>query len=99
MERLRCGVILLPGFIDHLQGLCADRQDGLLPAIDYVKCADGPRKGSSWWSLTWTSPKAVRASQLFKVGNGELQIYLSPQTQKALKHHYIDFRDGKVFVG
>ena len=97
MVRLRCGVILLPAFIDHLQGLCAKRKDGLLPAIDYIKCVDGARKGSSWWSLTWTSDKAVRASNLFKVG--EFQIYLSPQTQKALKHHYIDLRDGEVFVG
>ena len=32
MERLRCGVILLPEFIEHLQGLCATREDGLLPA-------------------------------------------------------------------
>ena len=97
MERLRCGVILLPAFIEHLQGLCAAREDGLLPAIDYVKCVDGARKGDSWWSLTWTSDKAVRASNLFKVG--DYRIYLSPQTQKALKHNYIDFRDGSVFVG
>jgi len=97
MERLRCGVILLPEFIEHLQGLCAAREDGLLPAIDYVKCADGPRKGASWWSLTWTSDKAVRSSNLFKVG--EYQIYISPQTQKALRHRFIDYRDGGVFVG
>lgn len=97
MERLRCGVILLPGFIEHLQALCAKREDGLVPAIDYVRCIDGVRQGSSWWSLTWTSDKAVRQSNLFKVG--DYQIYISPQTQKALKHHYIDFRDGEVFVG
>lgn len=97
MDRLRCGVILLPAFIEHLQGLCARREDGLLPAIDYVRCVDGPRKGDSWWSLTWTSDKAVLARNLFKVG--DYRIYLSPQSQKALKHRYIDFRDGGVFVG
>ena len=97
MERLRCGVILLPAFIEHLQGLCAAREDGLLPAIDYIKVADGPRKGDAWWSLTWTSDKAVRSCNLFKVG--DYQIYISPQTQKALKHSYIDFKDGGVFVG
>jgi hypothetical protein len=97
MEKLRCGVILLPDFIGHLQALCAKREDGLLPAIDYVRCVDGPRSGESWWSLTWTSARAVRPYNLFKVG--EMQIYLSPQTQKALRHRYIDFRDGAVFVG
>ena len=97
MERLRCGVILLPQFIKHLQALCAGREDALLPAIDYVKCVDGPRRGDSWWSLTWTSDKAVRASNLFRVAG--VQIYLSPQTQKALRHRYIDFRGGGVFVG
>ena len=80
-----------------MQTLCAARKDDLLPAIDYTRCIDGPRKGDAWWSLTWTSDKAVRASNLFKVG--EYRIYISPQTQKALKHHYIDFRDGGVFVG
>lgn len=97
MERLRCGVILLPAFIEHIQTLCAAREDELLPAIDYINVVDGPRKGDSWWSLTWTSDKSVRASNLFKVG--EHRIYISPQTQKALKHRYIDFRNGGVYVG
>lgn len=99
MQRLRCGVILLPNFIAHLQALCAKRDDGLLPAIDYVRCVDGARRGESWWSLTWTSARAVRSCNLFKIGDEDMQIYISPQSQKALKHHYIDFRDGAVFVG
>ena len=105
MERLRCGVILTDNFLSYLKAeFVLQRMEGdtsvesePVAIVDYVKCAEGARAGQAFWNLSWGS--GVRGLQdwcLFRVD--AMTIYMSRQTQRALKWKHIDYREGQVVV-
>jgi hypothetical protein len=101
MERLRCGTILMDRFIAFLKEEDAmQRSQGTsdpVVILEYVKCADGARAGQAFWSLMWSKGIADRKDWcLFPVSG--VTIYMSRQTQQALKWKYIDYIDNQVVV-
>ena len=104
MERLRCGVILTDRFLAFLQSENAarraeagDSDETPVAIVDYVKCAEGPRAGTAYWHLGWGKGAAKMQDWcLFRVEG--VTIYMSRQTQRALKWKHIDYLDGQVFV-
>jgi hypothetical protein len=104
MERLRCGVILTDSFLSYLEQESLLQSEGLdqssvypVAIVDYVKCAEGPRAGTAYWKLSWgKGPSGLQDWCLFRTRN--ITIYMSRQTQRALKWKHIDYRDGQVFV-
>lgn len=100
MEKLRCGVVLTDAFLSFLKAEATrEAADIEKPTaiIEYVKCAEGLRAGEAWWKLTWAKSVGREDWCLFPLAAG-FQIYLAPQTQKALKWKHIDYREGRVCV-
>ncbi len=98
--RLRCGVVFTAGFARHLREFFHGGQathPEKVPAIAYVKFADGARKGEEWWSLRWESAAAFSESEVFDEAG--VPIGLSRQTQRGLGSKYVDFVDGRIIVG
>ena len=99
MDKLRCGVILTDAFVAFLRREAARQEMGsgeLVAIIEYVKCVEGQRAGESWWKLAWGRAAGREEWCLFPIDG--LRIYLSKQTQHALKWKHIDYRDGTVTV-
>ena len=85
-------------FLD--QEATRQRNDGVnepIAILDYVKCAEGSRAGQAFWSLMWGRGGEERQDWcLFTVSN--VTIYMSRQTQQALKWKHIDYVDNQVVV-
>lgn len=65
--------------------------------LEYLKCAEGARAGQAYWSLLWgNGARDLQDWCLFKVGG--VTVYMSRQTQLALKWKHIDFIDNQVVV-
>ena len=65
--------------------------------LEYVKCAEGTRAGQAFWSLLWGRGTAeLQDWCLFPVAG--VTIYMSRQTQQALKWKHIDYVDNQVVV-
>ncbi len=99
LERLRCGVIFTGAFQDHLEAWWrsgAEENFGLVPELDYVRCASGARAGQSWITLVWRPLKGVRAHEIYQVG--KVKLHLSKGARTALKERCLDAREGRVVV-
>jgi hypothetical protein len=101
MEKLRCGTILMDRFLDFLKEEDArQRSQGTndpVVILEYIKCAEGSRAGQAFWSLMWGKGSPERRDWcLFEVAG--VTIYMSRQTQQALKWKHIDYIDNQVFV-
>ncbi len=95
MLRLRCGTILLDGFLAHL----AERDAGedRVTTLEYIGCASGERAGQQWARLG-SAPRARLPDEcLFAVG--EATLCMSPQTQQGLRDKWVDYREGSLVVG
>jgi hypothetical protein len=100
MIKLRGEVILTDAFIRFLvleYAQNAIQYPDCLLALDYLRCKSGPRAGQAWLDRLWLPRRTLSAENIFRVA--DLEIYLSPQTQKGLKHHYLDCQDGVPIVG
>ena len=102
MIRLRCGVVLTDRFLRYLAEEAARRKaavQGIEPVaiIDYVKCSDGLRSGQAWWNLTWGKCTGNLENWCLFDAEG-VPVYLSRQTQRALRWKHIDYVGGKVQV-
>lgn len=97
MLKLRCGVIFLEGFVKHLTERAAT-EDIKITSIEYLRCLDGERKGGQWWRLGWVPKGALPKHCVFKLEDG-VTVAMSPQTQKGLKHRWVDYREGEIVVG
>ncbi|MCB1094407.1 MAG: hypothetical protein KDN22_02405 [Verrucomicrobiae bacterium] len=101
MEKLRCGTILMDRFIAFLKEEDAlQRSQGTsdpVVILEYVKCVEGDRAGEAFWSLVWGRGVAGRKDWcLFSVAG--VTIYMSRQTQQALRWKHIDYIDNQVIV-
>ena len=97
--RLRCGVVFTGNFVRHLHEFYREGKEenpGKVPAIAYVKFADGKRKGEEWWSLRWESAAAFSESEVFD--DADVPIGLSRQSQRGLGSKYVDFAGGRIIV-
>ncbi|MGK0189008.1 MAG: hypothetical protein ACI9R3_004824 [Verrucomicrobiales bacterium] len=101
MEKLRCGTILTARFIAYLAEentrQRARETTNPVAILEYVKCAEGARAGQAFWSLIWgRGNPEMQDWCLFKVA--DVTIFMSRQTQQALKWKYIDYVDNQVVV-
>jgi hypothetical protein len=100
MIKLRGEIILTDAFIRFLileYAQQAIQHPDCILALDYLRCKEGPRAGEAWLDRLWLPRRSLSAEHIFPVAG--LEIYLSPQTQKGLKHHYLDCKDGQPYVG
>jgi hypothetical protein len=100
MERLRCGVIVMGSFRQHLEGFHAAgaaANPGSLPCIDYVRCREGKQAGSAFWNLRWYCRADVKEFEIFRIG--KVEVYIPKSARFGLKDRYIKCVNGKVFVG
>jgi hypothetical protein len=96
MHRLRCGVIYTNAFADYLAQLSQGASQRQILALDYLKASTGPKKGTAWWQIEWLPEHRAPAECRFKIGS--VPVCLSKQSQRGLKHHCLDWRDGQVVV-
>lgn len=101
MEKLRCGTILTDRFIAFLREEDASQRSNGVPnpvaILEYVRCAEGDRAGQAFWSLMWGRGDAQMQDWcLFKISG--VTIFMSRQTQHALKWKHIDYIDNQVVV-
>lgn len=100
MQRLRCGVILLDGFIDYLAECAVSRPGGdgtHISSLEYVRCVEGKQAGEQWAKLGIINRVNLSAQCVFEV-DGAL-LYMSRQTQKGLRNKWVDYREEKLVVG
>jgi len=100
MERLRCGVILTEAFTTYLQERFSSESPahpGQILAFEYLHCGEGERAGQAWLDSFWIKHAGLSATNIFRVG--EMDLYLSPQTQRGLRWHYLEIIDGAPSVG
>lgn len=99
LERLRCGVITTGAFRDFLKVWHEDTAGGnfgLVPQLDYVRCASGERAGQSWISLIWQPLKGIKAHEIFEIEG--IKVYLPKNTRTALKERCLDAAAGVLLV-
>ncbi|MES2709596.1 MAG: hypothetical protein V4726_23565 [Verrucomicrobiota bacterium] len=99
LERLHCGVITTGAFRDHLKAwheATAGGHAGLVPQLDYVRCATGERAGQAWISLIWQPLKAGRPHEVFEIGG--ISVYLPKSTRTGLRDRCLDAADGVLMV-
>ncbi|MCP4846424.1 MAG: hypothetical protein GY899_00565 [Verrucomicrobiaceae bacterium] len=100
MQRLRCGVILLDGFIDHLAELAVSRAGGdgtLVSSLEYIRCVEGEQAGEEWTNLGSINRTNLSSECVFDVDG--VTLYMSRQTQRGLRDKWVDCREGAVVVG
>ena len=100
MQRLRCGVILLDGFIDHLAECAVSRPGGdgtHIASLEYVRCIEGTQAGEEWAELGLIHRGNLSAEYVFEVDGA--MLYMSRQTQKGLRDKWVDYRAEKLVVG
>ena len=100
MQRLRYGVILLDGFIDHLAECAVSRAGGdgtHVSSLEYVRCVEGEQAGEEWTQLGSINRGNLSAECLFEVDGA--MLFMSRQTQKGLRDKWVDYREGKLVVG
>ena len=99
MTRLRCGTILLDGFLAHLAEKSVERADAedRVITLEYVKCIEGDRAGQQWARLGSTFRRGLPEESLFEVDG--LTLCMSQQTQLGLREKWVDHRDGELVVG
>lgn len=71
-------------------------QSGNVLYLDYVRCAVGPKAGSSWYQISWMP--AVNAPLDDQLKIGDTLVYIHKQTRNGLKKCCLHFSDGKVCV-
>lgn len=99
LERLHCGVITTGVFREFLKAWHEDTAGGnfgLVPQLEYVRCATGERAGQSWISLIWQPLKGVRAHEIFELDG--VKVYLPKNTRTALKDRCLDVENGTIAV-
>ena len=99
MIRLRCGTILLDGFIGHLADRALEHVDAAdrVTTLEYVRCVEGEREGQQWARLGSTLRNGLPEDCLFEVDG--LTLCMSHQTQQGLRDKWVDHRDGELVVG
>ena len=98
MERLRCGVIFLDGFLGHLAERALERAgEDRVSTFEYIAFAEGPQAGQQFGRLGWTRAAGLPEECLFEVDG--LTVCMSPQTQEGLRDKWVDFKDGEIIVG
>ena len=100
MQRLRCGVILLDGFIDHLAERAVSRAGGddtLVSSLQYICCVEGEQAGEEWTKLGSINRGNLSAECVFEVDG--VMLYMSRQTQRGLRDKWVDYREGTIVVG
>ena len=100
MQRLRCGVILLDGFIEHLAECAISRAGGdgtHVASLEYIHCIEGEQAGEEWTRLASISRGNLSEECIFKVDG--VALFMSLQTQQGLRDKWVDFRDGEIVVG
>lgn len=99
LSKLPCGVIYTDKFRDFLTRL-HDKEAAQHPwrilTFDYVRCASGPRRGQSWWQMTWTPLNAAPDYRQFRIGS--VQVHIPKTAQQGLRERCLDFEDGRVVV-
>lgn len=99
MIRLRCGTILLDGFLAHLAERSLEHPDaaGRVVTLEYVRYLDGDRAGKQWARLGSTGAKGLPDDCLFDADG--VALCMSVQTQQGLRDKWIDYREGELVVG
>ena len=97
MTRLRCGTILLNGFLDHIAESACRAPEERVVTLEYIKCAAGAQAGQQWARLGSTRRHGLPADCLFEADG--VTVCMSPQTQRGLRDKWVDFRDGQLVVG
>jgi hypothetical protein len=100
MQRLRCGVILLDGFIDHLAECAVSRAGGdntHVASLEYIHCIEGEQAGEEWTKFGSISRGNLSIECVFEVDG--VMLYMSRQTQKGLRDKWVDYREETIVVG
>ena len=88
MQRLRCGVILLDGFIDHLAECAVSRPGGdgtHIASLEYVRCIEGTQAGEEWAELGLIHRGNLSAECVFEIKKGYPTLYNDPVLTKRCK--------------
>jgi hypothetical protein len=96
MHRLRCGVIYTNAFADYLATVGEQASPDTILALEYVRFASGPRKGTAWWRMDWLPTQSTDLQCHFTIG--KISVFISAQSQRGLKERCLDWRDGQVVV-
>ena len=96
MHRLRCGVIYTNAFADYLATVNADASPDTIIALEYVRFASGPKKGTAWWRMDWLP--MINTDEAHRVTIGSVLVFISAQSLRGLKDRCLDWRDGQVVV-
>lgn len=99
MHRHPCGLIYSRQFADFLgqkRRTEEARHPGELLSLEYVRCAEGPQAGASWWRLAWISLFAAPSDQRMRIADTE--VFIHRQTTRGLKNRLLHFADGQVVV-
>ncbi len=99
LTKLPCGIIHTEEFAAHLQDLhgtkgALHRHDVL--ALDYIRCASGPQKGSAWWQTAWV-PK-TQAPATYRVRIGGVEVFIHRQSQRGLKGRCLHYDGAQVVI-
>jgi hypothetical protein len=99
MQRHPCGIIYTKQFADFLHGKQQEEEDrhpGELLSLEYVRCAEGEKAGTSWLQLAWTSLFSVPEDQKFEIG--QTPVFIHRQSRRGLKNRLLHFVNGEVQV-
>jgi hypothetical protein len=99
LSKLHCGVIYTDTFRQFLARLHETESVGhprRILTLDYLRCASGPRRGQSWWHMTWTPVETAPDYRQFRIGG--VPIHIPKTAQHGLRERCLDFEDGRVVV-
>ncbi len=99
LAKLTCGVIYTQDFSTYLTEEVRREEDAhfrQIPAVDYIRCASGPRKGQAWWQLLWLPQNAVPTHRCYKLG--EVTVHISKHAQHGLRERCLHWANGQVTV-
>jgi hypothetical protein len=99
MHRMSCGIIYSGAFADFLLRKHAAEEaahPGEVLSLEYVRCAEGPSAGDSWWQIAWVPAFSAPSEHRFRIGATE--VFIHRQTRRGLMNRLLHFADGQVVV-
>jgi hypothetical protein len=99
MHRMSCGIIYSAEFAEFLRQKHAAEErahPGEVLSLEYVRCAEGPHAGTSWWQLVWIPVFSAPAEHRFRIGQTE--VFIHRQTRRGLMNRLLHFAEGQVVV-
>lgn len=99
LTKLPSGIIHTDAFAEHLRSL-HERQKKAhrceMLALDYIRCASGPQRGSAWWQMAWIPERSAPQAHRHRIG--DVEVFIHRQSVKGLRGKCLHFENGQVVV-